>query len=116
MNDTNFQELAHDSMRQILSEIAPTISPVTLSPNDTLIEVAKLPFYDDFKLYSLTDLRLPAQNCHYVLYKPGFASLLDGTNESIYRVNERSSMKLGSDTLPAYVEFFFSFADSLAPV
>ncbi|MGC8493460.1 MAG: hypothetical protein ACP5SH_17175 [Syntrophobacteraceae bacterium] len=113
MIEQDFLEVSSGDTPKLIAEIAPAISPVVLSPNDTLVEVAKLPFYGDFKLYALTDLRLSTQNVHYVLYKPGFASLLDGTEESISRVNERASLKFDADTLPAYVEFFFAFVDRL---
>lgn len=111
--EPSFQEISAADVSKLYAEIAPAISPVTLSPGDTLVEATGLPFYEDFKLYALTDLRLPTQNVHYVLYKPGFASLLDGTEESIYKVNRQASMRLDGERLAHYVEFFFSFVERL---
>lgn len=67
------------------------------------------PFYEDYKLYALTDMTRPPPNMRYMLYKEGDASMLNWTNEPIYVVNEKAKIKLDRKTLPAYAKFFFHY-------
>lgn len=109
MHDLVFNQVEPTAARALLSEIAPEIMPVTLPPDKTLVQVADLPFYEEHKLYALTDMTLPPPNVRYMLYKPGDVSLMDWTNEPIYSVNERATMKLDRKTLISYAKFFFHF-------
>jgi len=79
-------------------------------PKDkTLVQVAALPFYEEYKLYALTDMTLPPPNVRYLLYKPGDVVIMNWTNEPIYGVNEKGPIKLDRKTLVAYAKFFFHF-------
>ncbi len=102
-----FQELAPDAAQRFLAAIAPELSPIILPPGSTLVQVADLPFYEEFKLYGLTDLRLPPGNVRYMLYRQGSVNWMDWTNEPIYRVNEIAPIKLAPETLVPYAKFFF---------
>lgn len=109
MHDLVFQQVEPIAARELLASIAPEITPVTLPADKTLVQVAELPFYEEHKLYALTDMTLPPPNVRYMIHKPGDVSLMDWTNEPIYSVNERAAMKLDRKTLVSYAKFFFHF-------
>jgi hypothetical protein len=109
MIDFKFETFAPDAAKQLLSAIASEIEPVVLSPDKTTVQAASLPFYDEFKLYALSDATLPAPNTRYMLYKPGDVSLMNWTNEPIYSVNERAPIKLDRKTAIPYAKFFFHY-------
>lgn len=109
MIDLNFQTLDAAATQKLLSDIASDIAPVKLTEGKTTVQVADLPFYDEFKFYALSDTSLPAPNTRYILYKPGDVSLMNWTNEPIYAVNERAPIKLDRKTAIPYSKFFFHY-------
>jgi len=109
MFDQPFKNLDAAATAKLLSEIAGEIAPVTLPEGKTTVQVADLPFYDEFKLYALSDATLPQPNTRYMLYKPGDVTMLNWTNEPIYAVNERAPIKLDRKTAVPYAKFFFHF-------
>ncbi len=109
MLDLTFTNLDAEATKALLADIASDISPVKLPPDKTTVQVAELPFYDEFKLYALSDTTLPQPNTRYILYKPGDVSLMNWTNEPVYSVNERAPIKLDRKTAIPYAKFFFHF-------
>jgi len=109
MLDITFQPVDEASAQKILSEIATDLIPVKLPADKTVVQCAKLPFYDEFKLYALSDTTKSEPNTRYVLYKPGDVSVLNWTNEPIYSVNERAPIKVDRKTCASYARFFFHF-------
>jgi len=109
MIDLNFQTLDAAATQKILSDISVDIAPIKLPEGKTTIQVADLPFYDEFKLYALSDTTLPAPNTRYILHKPGDVSLMNWTNEPIYSVNERAPIKVDRKTCIPYAKFFFHY-------
>ncbi len=109
MFSVDYATLNPDDARAFLSDIAGDLHPVTVPTDRTLVQCTPLPFYDDVKLYALTDMTLPPPNVRYLLHKPGDASIMNWTNEPIYSVNERAPIKLDRKTLPVYARFFFHF-------
>src|SRR5450631_3436414 len=69
--------------------------------------LAKLSFYNNAALLSLTEPDLPAPNERYFLIDDEEAIALNWTNEPIYITNERDGMKFTPTTLIAYAKFFF---------
>jgi hypothetical protein len=109
MIDLEFNDLSLTETKNLLDEIAPDIAPVKLTAARTAVRVANLSFYDEFRLYALSDLSLPAPNTRYMLYKPGDVSLMNWTNEPIYEVNERAPIRLDRTTAISYAKFFFHY-------
>ena len=52
MIDLTFENLAPDATQKLLSDIASDIAPVNLPAGKTSVQVAALPFYDEYKLYA----------------------------------------------------------------
>ena len=109
MFDPVFETLNPDAAQKILDDIESEIDPVTLPAGKTTVQVTPLPFYEDFKLYALSDTTLPQPNTRYMLYKPGDVSLMNWTNEPIYSVNERAPIKLDRKSCLPYARFFFHY-------
>jgi hypothetical protein len=105
----SFEQLGPDETKALLAEIAPEIGAVVLPADKTTVQVAPLPFYDDYMFYALTDTTLPPPNVRYLLYKPGSVHLMNWTNEPIYTVNEKAPIKLDRKTLVPYAKFFFHY-------
>ena len=109
MFDTPFTSLDAAATQKFLTDTASDIDPVTLTVGKTSVQVAPLPFYDDFKFYAVSDSTLPQPNTRYMLHKPSDTTLLNWTNEPIYAVNERAPIKLDRKTAIPYAKFFFHY-------
>jgi len=109
MIDLEFKTLDAAATQTVLSDIAGEITPVKLPAEKTTIQMADLPFYDEFKFCAVSDTTLPAPNTRYMLYKSGDVSLMNWTNEPIYSVNERAPIKLDRKTTIPYAKFFFHY-------
>lgn len=109
MKDIEFTALSPDEARSFLSSIARDLLPISVPQDKTLVQVATLPFYDDYKCYALTDMTLPPPNVRYLLHKPGDLVIMNWTNEPIYDVNEKAPIKLDRKSIITYAKFFFHF-------
>lgn len=109
MFDIQLEAMPPEAARSFLATIAKDLLPVSVPQDKTLVQVAALPFYEEYKLYALTDMTLPPPNVRYVLYKPGDLVIMNWTNEPIYDVNEKAPIKLDRKTLVPYAKFFFHF-------
>ena len=109
MIDFKFQPLDEAATQAMLADIATDISPITLPAGKTVIQSAPLEFYDDYKIYAVSDTTLPQPNTRYMLYKPGDVSVMNWTNEPIYSVNERAPIKIDRKTSIPYAKFFFHY-------
>jgi len=109
MIDFKFEALDPAATKKLLEDIAGDIAPIKLPEDKTTVQVASLPFYDEFKFYALSDTTLPQPNTRYILHKPGDVSLMNWTNEPIYSVNERAPIKLDRKTVVPYAKFFFHY-------
>jgi len=109
MIDLKFQSLDAAAAKKLVEDISDDIAPVKLPPDKVSVQFASLPFYEEFKLYAVSDTSLPPPNTRYILYKPGDISLMNWTNEPIYSVNERAPIKLDRKTAIPYAKFFFHY-------
>lgn len=109
MKEFDFRAVPGETVNKILASAASQILPFILLPEHALVTEADLSFYEDFKLYELSDLRLPGNDPFYVVAGPEQTVLLDGTPEAIYRVNKLSAFKLNTDTVLSYFRFFCNF-------
>jgi hypothetical protein len=109
MIDFKFQTLDDAATQKILADIADEVAPIKFPEGKTTIQVTPVEFYDEFKLYAVSDTTLPAPNTRYMLYKAGDVSLMNWTNEPIYSVNERAPIKIDRKTCIPYAKFFFHF-------
>lgn len=109
MIDLAFQTLDAGAAQKFLADVAADVAPVKFPEGKTSVQYAALPFYDDYKLYAVSDTSLPPPNTRYMLHKPGDAGLMNWTNEPIYAINERAPIKIDRKTCIPYARFFFHF-------
>ncbi|MDP9127682.1 MAG: hypothetical protein M3N08_05425 [Pseudomonadota bacterium] len=109
MLDLTFKTLDTVAAKQLLADVGADLEPIKFPEDKTTVQAADLPFYEEFKLYALSDTTLPQPNTRYILYKPGDVSLMNWTNEPIYSVNERAAIKLDRKTAVPYAKFFFHY-------
>jgi hypothetical protein len=109
MFDIPFQALDAAATQKFIASAKADIAPVVLPEGKTSIQCAVLPFYDEFKLYAVSDTSLPPPNTRYILYKQGDVGLMNWTNEPIYAINERAPIKIDRKTCIPYARFFFHF-------
>ncbi len=109
MKDLAFTTMPPEEARTFLAAIAHDMLPVSVPQDKTLVQVASLPFYDDYKFYALTDMSMPPPNVRYLLHKPGDLVLMNWTNEPIYDVNEKAPIKLDRKSIVVYAKFFFHY-------
>jgi hypothetical protein len=109
MIDLTFETLNDAAAQNFFDDVAADIAPIKFTEGKTAVQSAALPFYDEFKLYAVSDSSLPQPNTRYMLYKPGDVSLMNWTNEPIYSVNERAPIKIDRKTCLSYARFFFHF-------
>lgn len=109
MIDLTFQTLDATATQKFLDDVADEVAPIKFTPGKTVVQSAALDFYDEYKLYAVSDSALPAPNTRYMLYKPGDVSVMNWTNEPIYSVNESAPIKIDRKTCLPYARFFFHF-------
>ncbi len=109
MIDLAFQTLDAAATQKFLADVASSVAPVKFPEGKTSVQCAALPFYDEYKLYAVSDTTLPPPNTRYMLHKAGDTGLMNWTNEPIYAINERAPIKIDRKTCIPYARFFFHF-------
>jgi hypothetical protein len=109
VTDITFQSLPLDEAQTFLELVAPATQFPRLSEGTMQVQVAALPFYDDFDLYAVSDTSLAPPKTSYLLYKPDSVHLMNWTNEPIFRVNKLAPIKLDHNSVISYVKFYFHY-------
>lgn len=105
----DWQKLDPERAARVLSEINPKLEPVPFSMESTTVRVQKLPFYQDYDFYELTDLSVVPGARKYVIYKPGDVNVINWTNQAIYETNEKAPIVIKDENVIDYVKFFFNY-------
>ncbi len=93
----------------LLAKLGPHLEGAPFSPDTTVIMTRPLAFYPGYTFIDMADhATMPARR-KFVLRKGDDIVVLDFTNAPIYALNERTKLKLTSDTMTDYLRFFFSF-------
>src|SRR6185369_8997257 len=105
MKDYSFSAPPPEQASVIVDEIRDWLESKNMDANTVDIRVASLPWYEDFRFYTLAD----DEQTRYMLYRPGEPEPMNWTNEIIYRVNERAPIKLDRKNVIPYARFFFHY-------
>ena len=100
--------LSQQAVKPLQDAFAAALHPTLVDFGQALVQEAALPFYQDFRLYSITDLRLPTGTDYLLLARPGKAVLLNGESDKVYAVNALTELVLNQVTVCDYVRFFFA--------
>lgn len=104
-----FEKLDPAMVSTILNHISPLIHGTIFDPAETVIMGIDMPFYPGYRLLDIADYSNLPPSRRYAVYHPDHAVILNFTNEPIYALNHRLSIKLSDETVADYIRFFFSF-------
>lgn len=109
MPNDAWQRIDNDDVAGIMEDINPSIQPVPFSPVMTKLSVIQLSFYEDFKLYKMTNYEARHGVTKYALRKPGHAAVMNGTTEPIYKINEIAPVHIEENNVVDYIKVFFTY-------
>lgn len=108
----NWRILPRADATRIVTAINPFLGEYALPAGSSPVRVAKLPFYENYQFYELTDIREKQPKSMFALYNPNGGEestfVLDWSNRPIYTVNEQDPINLRQDNLSDYLGFFFA--------
>lgn len=100
--------LKREEAYQVLDRLSGSRDAIVFSREATEVACRELPFYSTYKLYRLINYAtMPTFSMTYLSNGIEFISI-DGTAHPIYAVNDKAPLRLNSDNLITYLEFFFS--------
>ena len=104
-----FVKLDRAEAQELISEINPYFKDNAFAPENVTILSQDMSFYPGYKFLDIADFSITPVVRKFVIFKSGFASVLNWTNDPIYRMNEKVPIKLNQDNIADYVRFFFSY-------
>lgn len=100
--------LKREEAYQVLDRLGGHRDAIVFSREATEVACRDLPFYAGYRLYRLINYAtMPTFSMTYLSNGIEFTSI-DGTAHPIYAVNDKAPIRLNSDNLIPYLEFFFS--------
>ena len=100
--------LKREEAHQVLDRLSGNRDAIVFSRDATEVACRELPFYSIYKLYRLINYAtMPTFSMMYLSNGIEFISI-DGTANPIYTANEKAPIRLNSDNVIAYLDFFFS--------
>lgn len=109
----NWRVLQRTDATKILTAINPFLGEYALPAGSSPVRVAKLPFYENYQFYELTDIREAEPKSMFALHNTAASGdestyVMDWTNRPIYTVNEQDPINLRADNMADYLGFFFA--------
>jgi hypothetical protein len=109
----NWRVLARADATKAVNAINPFLGEYALPSGTTPVRVAKLPFYENYQFYELTDIRDEQPKSMFALHNPNAAGeegtyVMDWSNRPIYTANEQDPINLRADNMAEYLGFFFA--------
>ncbi len=106
-----WKKLKREDSHEVLDKLKSRSDAVVFSKSSTEVLVCNLSFYEEFKLYKLTNyMTLPCFVMYYLSNGTDFYAM-DGTASQIYKVNDLEFMNLNTDNIIQYVDFVFENAE-----
>lgn len=106
----DWKPLARADMAKGLQKLQELVGDVLPAGGDLRLRRAHLPFYPTLTFYEVTDQAHQPPRQLYVLLdmQKNTATILDMTNEPVYKLNFEGYLQLSEATLVPYAAFFFS--------
>ena len=105
---SGWTRLKREEAHQVLDRLSGNRDAIVFSRDATEVACRELPFYSIYKLYRLINYAtMPTFSMMYLSNGIEFISI-DGTANPIYAANEKAPIRLNSDNVIAYLDFFFS--------
>lgn len=104
-------KLDEAQLEAFLNHVNPVLAPLVFDTNATTVKSTDLSFYDDYRLYQITDFDAIPTLRKYVLYNPNSGDVvpITWTNEPIYSLNKKAPIIINEETVADYVKFFFHY-------
>lgn len=93
----------------ILDQINPEIDGAEFDPVETTIMAVDIPFYPDYRFLEIANHTVSPAMERFVVYSSKDFTVLDFSNEPIYKLNQDIPILLNDDTIIEYVRFFFTY-------
>lgn len=93
----------------LLLQINPQLEGTAFNAGSTTILSAELPFYPGYRLLDIADHSIMPPRKAHVIFKIGSVTVLNWTNDPIYKLNEKVPIQLNERNVVDYVRFFFTF-------
>lgn len=97
----------------LLEQLNSLVEGSQFEPKDLHILTHHLPFYSEYALFEVTDISTHPERSISFIGKTDFKNdnlyILNGTNESIYALNEKLPIALTDKNVRTYVLFFFAY-------
>ena len=104
-----FVKLDRDEASTLIAEINLSLKEEAFNDDTVTILAQDMSFYRDYRFLDIADFSVVPAVRKFVVFKPGETTVLNWTNDPIYRLNERAPVKLDNDNIADYVRFFFSY-------
>ncbi len=104
-----FIKLDREEAQALVSEVNPHLKEGKFKEDTATVFAQDMSFYRGYRFLDIADFSAVPTVRKFAIYKPGDITILNWTNEPIYRMNERVPVKLDKDNVADYVRFFFSY-------
>lgn len=104
-----FIKLDRLETESLLDVANPKLDGATFRPDNTVVLAHDLPFYPGYRFAEIADHNTNPPRSRYVIQKDGDITVLDWTNEPVYRLNEQAPVRLDHHNVIDYVRFFFTY-------
>lgn len=103
-----FVKLGRDECETVLGEINPALKGGGFKSDSVTVLGQEISFYQGYRFLDIADHSQSPPHRRFVIHKPGEVVVLDGTNEPIYKLNERAPIVLIDENIVDYAKFFFT--------
>jgi len=104
-----WHRLDREKTVSMIARVKPTTQTITFSPTTSEAKCLKLPFYEQFLLYRLTNFSsLPTFSMDFLSDGETYY-YMDGSEAPILKINSQAGLKLSKETVLPYLNFYFCF-------
>ncbi len=104
-----FTKLDTLEVESLLLQLNPLLDGSPFDPRNATVLSVELPFYPGCRFLEVADHSIVPPRRAQVIFKIGSVTLLNWTNEPIYKLNENLPIQLNEKNVIDYVRFFFTF-------
>lgn len=105
----SFTQIEHGDAAKILDLLNPLLDGAPFDAVMIRIISHDLPFYDGYSLVEVSDYDVNPPRQVSFIQKEDEILILNGTNEPIYKLNEKLPILLNEDIVKTYIRFFFHY-------
>lgn len=110
-----FQKLELSEVASLLDQINPLLDGSAFDAVETTIMALNLPFYQGYRFLDITEnINYPSRKRFVIcknskVFNPQDITILDWTNDPVYKLNQAVPITLDEHNVTEYVRFFFGY-------